>query len=134
MSIKEEFRKYFIPDPAYFTYWLPQREEYSTVPHQHRVVTDTEIDLHLQGKQGLTVSPFVNDKYVKYGAIDIDVDDLQLVKKICGQLIDLNIQPNIFKSKSKGFHIYIFPEEPITAEKMIYNLRKAVKGGVKDEI
>jgi hypothetical protein len=130
MSLKDDFKKQFIPEQAYFTFWLPQAKQYSTDPHRYGTVTDAEIDLHLTGKQGLTMSPFIDEKNVLFGTIDIDVPDFGLVTEICTRLQKKGINPNIFESKRKGYHIYIFPESPVSAVQM----RQAIKSVVTDDI
>jgi len=126
------FRKYFIPNPAYFTYWYPTTG-YSKQKHQHREVTDAEIELHLAGKQGLGVSPFVDEENVKFGVIDVDVKDFSIVDLLIKRLVKLNIYPNVFQSKSKGFHIWIFPEKPISAKKIRDNLSKVITDDIAIE-
>jgi len=128
----EELKQYFLPNPAYFTYWYPATG-YSKQKHQHREVTDAEIELHLTGKQGLGVSPFVDEENVKFGVIDIDKKDFSLVDLLIKGLVKLNIYPNVFQSKSKGFHIYIFPEKPIDAKIITYNLSKVITDDIAIE-
>ncbi len=130
MVLKDDFRKNFVPDPAYFTFWMPQKKEYSKSKHQNRRVTNAEVELHLKGEKGLTISPFVDEENVKFGVIDIDVKDFDLVTMICEKLHRIGINPNVFESKQKGYHIYIFPEEPIPATQM----RIAIEEVLSDDI
>jgi len=126
---KNKFRKHFLPNPAYFTFWYSTG--YSKQKHQHRRISDKEIELHLKGKQGIIVSPFVNATEVLFGVIDIDVNELRLVDTITKNLVKMNIYPSVFRSKSKGFHVYVFPEKPLKATVMTYNLKIAVPDGIR---
>ncbi len=125
MVNKVEFRKYFIPDPAYFTFWTKQTG-YSKQKHQHREITDKEIELHLEGRQGIGMSPFVNNTDVKFGVIDIDIKDKELLFYIIKELVKIGLYPNVFESKSKGYHLYILPSKPIKATVMRYNLKRII--------
>ena len=125
MSKKEILKKFFIPVPAHFTFWSPKGGYFQT-RHQHRKITDEEINLHIEGKQGLTISPFIDDTRVLFGSIDVDVQDFNLVRTIVHRLEEFNLRGNLFKSKSKGYHLYIFPREPIPAKTMIYTLKRVV--------
>jgi len=127
-----KFRKYFIPDTAYFSFWYP-KTGYANRKHQHREITDAEINLHFEGKQGLQISPFVDETRVKFGVIDVDKKDFSIVKLLVERLLKLNIYPNIFHSKSKGYHIYILPEKPIEAKTIRYNLKKVITDDIAIE-
>ena len=129
MVNKEKFKKYFIPNPAYFTFWTKQAG-YSKQKHQHREITNKEIELHLEGRQGIGMSPFINDTDVKFGVIDIDIKDKELLLSIIKELVKIGLYPNVFESKSKGHHLYILPSKPIKATVMRYNLKRIITDDV----
>jgi len=72
---------------------------------------------HLEGVQGLGIVPIRDDETVVFGAIDIDVYDLDLtaleqkIKKLGMPLV-------LCRTKSAGAHCYLFTAEPIHASIM----------------
>ncbi len=117
------FRGLFIPDTAHFTFWIPGIRDYSRQTHQHLEVTDAEIEAHLKGERGLVMSPFINEEEVMFGAYDVDIDNFQLVQRLVRKLDEYNIGCNIFKSKKKGYHIFVLPDVPVKASRLIHKLK-----------
>lgn len=78
---------------------------------------------HLAGKQTLGIIPIRKDNSCMWGAIDIDVYDLDietLAKKVSSR--DLPLVP--FRSKSGGCHLVMFMKEPVSASRMQKKLRE----------
>lgn len=86
-------------------------------------VTDKNYDLHLRGQVGLGVIPITEKSEVKFGAIDIDVYDLDHQKII--QLIVKHKMPLVVcRSKSGGAHCFMFMDEFCPAKLVQGRLRE----------
>jgi hypothetical protein len=70
---------------------------------------------HLAGKQGIGIVPIRDDGSVRFGAIDVDVYDLDLVK-LEAQVAEAQLPLITCKTKSGGAHLYLFCKEDISAE------------------
>ena len=83
-------------------------------------VTDAVIKAHLQGKRRIGRYPLSPDILDGSGtwwiAADIDDDDIGLTIQFCEPLEHLNVPCYIERSKSKGFHVWVFFSEPIEAK------------------
>lgn len=115
------FRDIFVPEKALWTYWLPESPsspegKYSKEPHLSGKITDEIIQNHLDGKMGIVLSPFCSEKKIKWAALDVDKDSLETVNKIYNELQKRDILPNIFRSKSNGYHLYIIFNNPVSAK------------------
>ena len=80
-----------------------------------------EWDLHLKGERGLGVIPIRDDNKVYWGAIDIDVYDLDL-EEFSKSLGSSPIIP--CRTKSGGLHLYVFFKESILAKSVVPKLRE----------
>lgn len=78
-------------------------------------VTEEKWRMHLAGEQGLGIIPVCEDGTVGWGAIDIDVYDIDLLalEKV---LVALRLPLVLVRTKSGGAHLYLFCNEPITAK------------------
>lgn len=93
---------------------------------------------HLTGKASYGVSPVRADSTCRFGVLDIDwydmpEDDVRAVSD------RLRTRCAAFRSKSRGLHVYIFVDEPVTARQMhdyLVALRKRLpkKVAAKTEI
>lgn len=86
-------------------------------------VTQELWNLHLEGKQGLGIIPINANSLCKFGAIDIDEYDLDLLS------LNRNIQQYKFpvmvcRTKSGGAHLYMFMREFIEAKLIIQKLKE----------
>lgn len=82
-------------------------------------VTQRSYFLHLIGKVSLGIYPLLDDGTSRFGAIDLDRDDLDLVLKIREELWDIGLkQTFIERSKSKGYHIWVFFSGPVRAKEV----------------
>ncbi len=70
---------------------------------------------HLNGKQGLGIIPIRDDATVRWGAIDVDVYDLNL-PELEEKVRALNLPLILCKTKSGGAHLYLFLTEDTSAE------------------
>ena len=84
-------------------------------------ITLHEWDLHLKGERGLGVIPIRDDNKVYWGAIDIDVYDLDL-EEFSKSLGSSPIIP--CRTKSGGLHLYVFFKEAILAKSVVPKLRE----------
>ncbi|MGB7291056.1 MAG: hypothetical protein WBD99_02645, partial [Thermodesulfobacteriota bacterium] len=84
--------------------------------------------LHLIGHTSLGVYPLRDDGTCMFGAIDIDRDDPMLVQQIRGELWDIGLkQVFIERSRSKGYHLWIFLTEAVEARKIRWLLTSVLK-------
>ncbi len=83
-------------------------------------LTDTEIRQHIKGIERRGVYPLSPDimdgSGVFWGCADIDDGDLNKAQEVQENLNHIGIPAYIERSKSKGFHVWIFFSEPIPAK------------------
>lgn len=72
------------------------------------------IPSHINGENRIGAFPCVNDE-TKWGLLDLDSENKDRINRIYACLLDHNITPYLERSKSKGFHIWIFLDEPVKA-------------------
>ena len=72
---------------------------------------------HLKGGTGLGIIPIKSDNMCHWGAIDIDQYDVSH-KQLVKTLRDNKIPAVVGRTKSGGAHVWVFLNEPITAEEM----------------
>lgn len=84
-------------------------------------VTDEIIKRHLTGKRRIGRYPLSPDILDGSGtwwvAVDIDNDDIGLAIQFCEALEHLEIPCYIERSKSKGYHVWVFFSDPVEAVK-----------------
>lgn len=88
-----------------------------------RRVTIELWDQHLTGKQGIGVIPINEDSFCKFGAIDIDRYDIDLVK-LSIMVHQKNLPLVVIRSKSGGAHLYLFSRDWIPAKIIHDKLRE----------
>jgi len=77
--------------------------------------TEEDYKNHLEGKQGLGIVPILEDSTCWWGAIDIDVYDLDIVA-LDKRIKELSLPLITCRTKSGGAHLYLFArDEPIKA-------------------
>lgn len=69
---------------------------------------------HLEGKKALGIVPINDDAKCHFGAIDIDIDDINH-KALARQVMALNAPLIVCRSKSGGSHLYTFSKKGIKA-------------------
>lgn len=83
-------------------------------------ITDQLIHAHLTGKRRLgqyPLAPGILDGSGVYWAVtDIDVDDLNAAIEVVSELAQLGITAYIERSKSKGFHAWVFFADAVEAK------------------
>lgn len=79
---------------------------------------------HLEGVTPLGIYPIREGK-VKWGCSDIDVDNIQLAKNLQLALSEVGIKGWIERSRSKGFHVWVFCTEWVLAKDMRHALLAA---------
>lgn len=83
--------------------------------------------LHLIGKVSLGIYPLLDDGTCRFGAIDLDRDDLDLVIKIREELWDIGLkQTFIERSKSKGYHLWVFFSGSVKAKEVRHILNSVL--------
>lgn len=75
-------------------------------------ITNEDITKHLEGQASIGMSPINEQGLVGFGVIDID-DYSNIVEDYVRMVHTFNIPLNLFYSKSKGLHAYIFFKEPV---------------------
>jgi hypothetical protein len=76
---------------------------------------------HLDGVEAIGVYPMVpinNIYHVAWGCSDIDIEDYAGAKKIQSALQAVNVPSFIERSRSKGYHVWVFAERAVLAEDM----------------
>jgi len=72
---------------------------------------------HLEGLRRIGVYPIYNKKMVNWLAVDIDIKDLGLILSVKQRAEKFKIKMHLERSKSKGFHGWVFFDKPIEAVK-----------------
>lgn len=78
-------------------------------------ITDEILLDHIEGKKRIGCFLIQKDNKVKTSCIDLDQGDRQKLERIVAALINNGFFPYIERSKSKGYHVWIFFDEPILA-------------------
>jgi hypothetical protein len=90
-------------------------------------ITWSDVEAHLYGEGSLGIYPLVNGvkigldpdiNYVHWGCSDIDVDDLALASRLAEALALLDINCWVERTKSKGYHVWVFTQEWVPADIM----------------
>src|SRR3990167_6620541 len=80
-------------------------------------LADAVFQAHLMGKERVGIYPLVGDK-CKFAVIDIDQDDLSLALAVVNRLAHYAISGYLERSKSKGYHIWVFFADWVLAFKI----------------
>lgn len=86
-----------------------------------QALTPDVLQRHLQGTEAIGVYPMVpyrGDFYVVWGCSDIDVEDLAAARNIQQALQAAGVHAWVERSRSKGYHVWVFAESPVTAAAM----------------
>lgn len=75
-------------------------------------ITNEDITKHLEGQASIGMSPINEQGLVGFGVIDID-DYSNIVEDYIRMVHTFNIPLNLFYSKSKGIHAYVFFKDPV---------------------
>ena len=105
---------------AYGTYTLPKgikkktTKQKGTAQTVKKKITNDLYEKHLNGEQGLGIVPIMEDNNCVFGAIDIDVYDLNH-RDLEKQIQNYKLPLIVCTTKSGGAHLYCFFKEPINA-------------------
>lgn len=91
------------------------RGDYKTV---RGPITAEMVERHFAGQTSLGASPLRKDGTVVFGAIDVDIPDMDpdLVSECVARI---RATSAFFWSKSRGIHVYVFACEPVPAKLML---------------
>lgn len=73
---------------------------------------------HLLGTEGMGAYPTGPDGTTWWGCVDIDTDDLGLARNIVRLLDKLGVTAWLERSRSKGWHVWVFASAPVPAATM----------------
>lgn len=84
---------------------------------------------HLAGEESLGVYPLLPDSTCRFGAVDIDRKDPALARAVYEALLAAGLPSGVHmeQSRGKGYHVWVFVDEPIPASEMQTLLRRAVR-------
>jgi hypothetical protein len=86
-------------------------------PYTYRAVA-----AHLTGENPIGVYPSYpdqnGDRWTRWGCCDIDTGDWQEAFQLATALGGMGLQPHVERSRSKGWHIWVFVPEPVPAATM----------------
>jgi hypothetical protein len=77
-------------------------------------VTEKIWEAHLTGKEGLGIVPVDDEGFTKFGAIDVDVYDLNL-ENLESRVRKTKMPLTVCRTKSGGAHLYLFMKDPTPA-------------------
>jgi hypothetical protein len=111
-----------------FGQFNPKRVGKDGGPHvtARRAPTREDFEKHLRGTTGIGIVPIVRDKFATWGAIDIDIDNIdhsELESAVHGE----NLPLVVCRSKSGGAHLYLFLREAV----LVPAIRAALTGYAK---
>lgn len=72
---------------------------------------------HLYGEELIGIYPLAHDSIVKWGCIDIDVDDLDTARNLQTALMVKGVQSYVEKTR-RGYHVWVFAEDWLGAHVM----------------
>lgn len=76
---------------------------------------------HLSGEEPIGSYPIVpmqGGHYVVWGCSDIDIEDISLATKLRDALASAGVVSHIERSRSKGYHVWVFTPSPVPASDM----------------
>ena len=94
-----------------------------------RPVTSDLFKKHLNGEIGIGIYPTWHDSegilMASWGCCDIDTGDWTEAYALATALKSMGMVPHIERSRSKGWHVWVFPDAPVTAKAMRRSLKVA---------
>lgn len=84
-------------------------------------LTDTVFAQHLAGENAIGVYPMVPYRggfFVVWGCSDIDIDDWTQACAIRDALAAGGVTAHVERSRSKGYHVWVFASAPVSAQAM----------------
>lgn len=85
-----------------------------------RPLTLADWDEHINGDGSVGVYPLCEGDVVKWGCVDVDegYDLINLAVNVCKGLRQLGITSWLERTRSKGFHCWVFTDDWVSAEQM----------------
>ena len=80
-------------------------------------LTEEVYKSHIDGIQRIGVYPIYDNKWIKWFALDLDEENFEKILTIKKRVNDLKLTAYIERSKSKGYHLFLFFDEPVEAVK-----------------
>ncbi|WP_407189141.1 TOTE conflict system archaeo-eukaryotic primase domain-containing protein [Bradyrhizobium centrosematis] len=77
---------------------------------------------HLAGERPLGVVPILEDSSCRWGCIDVDSYDIDLLKLV-GRVESMRLPLVPCRSKSGGLHLFCLTDEPVSAEQLVAALK-----------
>lgn len=90
-------------------------------------VTSALWQSHLDGERGIGIIPIREDNMCRWGAIDVDIYNLDIVGLV-KRITDAGLPLVVCRSKSGGAHAMAFTKEPVQASMMQVKLRELAAG------
>lgn len=84
-------------------------------------LTPEVFNAHLQGTEPIGVYPVVptrNEFMCVWGCSDIDIEDISLATNLRDALESAGVTCWIERSRSKGYHVWVFSQRPVLAKEM----------------
>lgn len=78
----------------------------------------SHFERHLSGEHLIGIYPLLDDLTVGWGCSDIDVEDRQQAMNLYDALRALGMWPWLEASRSKGYHVWVLPEDWCPAQSM----------------
>ena len=82
-----------------------------------RTVTLRRYFLHLQGRDSIGIYPLLDDGTCWWACVDIDHDDIEATRELVSCLHSLGLNRGVYieRSRSKGWHVWVFFDCPVVA-------------------
>lgn len=82
---------------------------------KHEPVTLSTYQRHIDGTESLGIFPLRDDNTVRWSCIDVDTQDLDLALRLRAFLATHNVNSYIERTKSKGYHVWVFWSHDVPA-------------------
>lgn len=129
-----KFTELFVGSDMSFGTWDINRKG-SAARTELRPPRPSDYQSHLEGKVGLGLVPVRADGTCRFGAIDIDVDNIDH-RLLAQQVAKLQLPLCVCRSKSGGAHLYVFLDEPglsaVTLRKNLLDWSKKLGYGTSE--
>lgn len=96
-------------------------------------LTDDLISDHIEGKKRIGFFPLLQTGQVKVACIDLDREDKEVLTKVIVNLLEKEFYPYTEKSKSRGYHVWVFFDELVQAS-LVRDVLSQITGDKEIEI
>jgi len=104
------FRSLFVARPDAHAIWRGDQPVALREP-----LTDDVLAAHLAGEYRVGTYLIIGGKRTPFLVFDVDADSRRIVRKIAKRLRKTHVRAYVERSKSKGYHIWIFFDKPVRA-------------------